>query len=109
MKHLILATAAITMMTNGAFAREHDAGRDLQNARATPVSSGQQGAATLVRISIFRIAIFRLANFRIAMGPTSAAQKSSAAVTPPTPTPPKCSSAVGSCPNDKAIKKHSKT
>jgi hypothetical protein len=25
------------------------------------------------------------------------------------PTPPKCSSAVGSCPNDKSIKKHSKT
>jgi hypothetical protein len=104
MKYLILATAAITMMANGAFAREHDAGRDLQNARAIPASSGQQGAATLVRIGIFRIA-----NFRVAMGPTSAAQKSSAPVKPPTPTPSKCSSAVGSCPNDKAIKKHSKT
>ena len=104
MKYLILATTMIAMMSNGAVAREHDAGRDLQNASATPVSSEQQGAATLVRMAIFRIA-----TFRIAMGPTSAAQKSAGPVKPPVSTPPKCSSAVGSCPNDKSIKKHSKT
>jgi hypothetical protein len=93
MKYLVLATAVIAMMSNGAVGREHDAGRDLQNASATQVSSEQQGAATLARIAV---------------GPTSAAQKSGGPVKPPVPTPPKCSSAVGSCPNDKSIKKHSK-
>jgi hypothetical protein len=94
MKYLIMATAAIIMMSNGAIAREHDAGQDLHNARATPVSSEQRAAAALVKM---------------AMGPTSAAQKSGGAVNPPVVTPSKCSSAVGSCPNDRATKKHSKT
>jgi hypothetical protein len=61
MKYLVLATAAITTMSSGAIARQYIEGQELaeqnlQDVRAKPVSSDQQGAGRVIRI---------------AMGPTS--------------------------------------
>src|ERR1700730_9013039 len=99
MKYLVLATAAITAMSSGAIARQYIEGQELaeqnlQDVRATPVSSDQQGARGVIRV---------------AMGPTSAARKPSGTAGAPIVTPSKCSSSVGSCANDRAVKRHTKT
>ena len=106
MRYLVLATAVITTMSSGAIARQYIEGQELdiegqelaaqnlQDVRATPVSSDQQGAAGVIRI---------------AMGPTSAARKPGGTAVVPILTPSKCSSSVGSCANDRAVKRHTKT
>ena len=99
MKYLVLATAAITTMSSGAIARQYIegqelAGQNLQDVRAALVSSDRQGSGGVIRI---------------AMGPTSAARKPGGTAGAPILTPSKCSSSVGSCANDRAVKRHTKT
>lgn len=91
MKVLILASAMLATLSNSAIARERPVGQDLRDAGVTVVSRDQQAGGAAIRI---------------AMGPTSAAQKNFGAAG--TATPPKCSSSVGTCANDRNVKKHSK-